>query len=66
MSNEILIRLLGTSPPRGFQGFPDCHSTVALYRAYLWGKHNQQRVSSLSISVVTRELLRRGFQLRSQ
>jgi hypothetical protein len=56
----IESRLLGHGLPLGF---PNTMSTSALYRAYLWGKRNQERLAisgQMALSNVTRELERRG------
>jgi hypothetical protein len=67
--NAAATRLLGRVEPFGFGGFPNTHTTAALYRAYLWGKRNQDRLAvsgQMAFSNVVRELERRGVQLRSQ
>lgn len=64
--NAIETRLLGHGLPLGF---PNTIPTSALYRAYLWGKRNQERLAisgQMEFGNVTRELQQRGVQLRSQ
>jgi hypothetical protein len=62
--NAIETRLLGRGLPLGF---PNTMPTSALYRAYLWGKRNQQRLAisgQMALSNVTRELQRRGVAVK--
>ena len=66
MSTAIESSLRSPVAPPGLGDFPNTHTTAALFRAYLWGKRNQDRLAisgQMALSNVTRELQRRGLQL---
>jgi hypothetical protein len=59
----IETRLLGRGLPLGF---PNTIPTSSLYRGYLWGKRNQERLATsgqMALSNITRELAQRGVRL---